>query len=364
MLQGDFSMLKNVNYTALAAVALIVSVPFLLDTTAQEAKAPIAATTSVAASAPAEMGPAPNFDDPAFDRYVDLLLLGEAWDTLDPVLLTDCAMQLAEGERILMRSHKAISSTQLLDLAAKVAADKRDTATLDRLAKVYTASKNTTALEQLNTAKKLASASRKVDPAMSVSATDTSPDQLALYQDAINGVKAAGLVGDESFFTGLEEGLNDKQSVLVNLTEAQRAHLKKIMGEARSSMPKDGDPQLADTLSKLKDASRQNVGRGIGNIINGIQGLRNGQNTGHGVGSIINGIQQLSGQNQGYYGHGGGYYNRGHYYPNYGYGHNHNYGYGHQWQQQHYGHNYNYGRNYGNNYNYGRNYGHNYGWRP
>lgn len=354
-------MFKNVNYTALAAVALIVSVPFLLDTTAQEGRAPIAAsTTAVTAATPEAAAPAPNFDDPAFDRYVDLLLLGQAWDTLDPVLLTDCAMQLAEGERILMRSHKAVSSTQLLDLAAKVAADKRDTATLDRLAKVHSASKNSGALEQINAAKKLAGASRKVDPAMSVSATDTSPDQLALYQDAINGVKAAGLVGDRTYFDGLEEGLNNKQSVLVNLSEAQRNHLKKIMGEARSSMPKDGDPALADTLSKLKDASRQNVRHGVGSIIHGIRDLQSGHNTGHGIGSIIHGIQDLSGHNHGHYRGGyGGYGGHGYGGGYGGYGHGYGHGYGG------YRGNYGYGHGYGGGY--GHNYGHNHynrGWRP
>lgn len=362
-------MFKNVNYTALAAVALIVSVPFLLDSTAQDARAPVAATTVAAAAPAAPSSPAPDFNDPAFDRYVDLLLLGQAWDTLDPVLLTDCAMQLAEGERILMRSHKAVSSTQLMDLAAKVAADKRDTATLDRLAKVYTSTKNNAALEQINTAKKLASASRKVDPAMSVSATETSPDQLALYQDALNGVKAAGLVGDASYFENLEEGLGNKQSILTNLTEAQRAHLKKIMGEARSSMPKDGDPALADTLSKLKDASRQNVAHGVGSIIHGIQDLRSGHNTGHGVGSIIHGIQDLQGNRGGYGGYNGGYggYNGGYgggyggYNGGYG-GYNGGYGgYG--------GHHGGYGGGYGHGgynqggYNHGG-YGHQHGWRP
>ncbi|QDU26691.1 Transposase DDE domain protein [Anatilimnocola aggregata] len=96
-----------------------------------------------------------------------------------------------------MSGHKAISSKQLLELAAKVAADKRDTAALDRLAKVCEATKNSANLDQVTAAKKLASASCKVDPAMSVSATETSPDQLALYQEAINGVKAAGIVGAE-----------------------------------------------------------------------------------------------------------------------------------------------------------------------
>lgn len=294
-------MFKNVNYTALAAVALLVSMPFLLDSIAQEGKAP--ATPAPTAAAPPLSG---DLDDPGFDRYVDLILLGRAWDQLDPVLLTDCAMQLAEGERILMRSHKAVSSKQLLELAAKVAAEKRDTATLDRLANVCNATKNTAALEQVTAARKLASASRAIDPAMSVSATETTPDQLAIYQATINGVKGAGMLGDVHYFDGLEEGLNDKQSVLTNLSEAQRNHLKKIMGVARSSMPKESDSSLSDTLNKLKDTSRQH-GHGIGAILHGI---------GHATGAYGHGGGHYGGHGGGHYGgghYGGGHYGGGHY---------------------------------------------------
>ncbi len=346
-------MFKNVNYTALAAVALIVSVPFLLDSTAQEGKAPAAVTgTTTAAPAPAT---APDLNDPAFDRYVDLMLLGKAWNELDPALITDCALQLAEGERILMRSHKAVSSKQLLELAAKVAADKRDTATLDRLATVCNATKNTATLEQVTSARKLAGATRKVDPAMSVSAVDTSPDQLALYQEAINGSKAAGILGDSIYFENLEAGLADKTSVLVNLSEAQKNHLKKIMGEARDTMPKESAPGLAETLTKLKDASRQNVRHGIGSILHGIGDLQRGHHTGHGIGSIIHGINDLSG-GRGHSGH----FNQGHQ----GY-------YQQQYQRPYYGHNYghNYQHQHYNPYRYGHNYGHSHGhhshgWHP
>lgn len=327
-------MFKNVNYTALAAVALLVSVPFLLDSIAQEGKGPAPAAASAPASAPSDLA------DPAFDRYVDLILLGRAWDQLDPGMITDCALQLAEGERILMRSHKAVSSKQLLELAAKVAAEKRDTATLDRLANVCNATKNTAALEQVTAARKLAGASRAIDPAMSVSATETTPDQLAIYQATINGVKGAGMLGDVNYFDGLEEGLNDKQSVLTNLSDAQRNHLKKIMGVARSSMPKEGDASLSDTLTKLKETSRQH-GHGIGGILHGI---------GHATGAFGHGGHG-GGHYGGGYGHGGGHYGGGHY----GGGH---YGGGH-YGGGHYG-----GHHGGGHYGGGHHGGGHHGWHP
>ncbi|QDU26690.1 hypothetical protein ETAA8_17710 [Anatilimnocola aggregata] len=309
-------MLKNVKYAALSAVALLVSVPFLLDSTAQEGKlAPSPA--AVAATPPASS--APDLYDPAFDRYVDLMMLGRAWDQLDAALMTDCALQLAEGERILMRSHKAVSSKQLLELASKVAADKRDLATLDRLAKVCESTKNTEALTQVTAARKLAGASRKIDPAMSLSVAETSPEQLALYQNAINGARGAGIVGDASYFENLDAGLNDKTSVLGTLSESQRVHLKRIMGEARSAMPKEGDQPLSETLTKLKQASR---GPGIGGILHGVSDIVNGGHHGGGYGG------HHGGYGGGYGGHHGGGYGGHHGGYGGGYGGHHGGGYG------------------------------------
>src|SRR3990170_1248000 len=48
--------------------------------------------------------------DPAFDRYVNLALLGTAWADLDSSLMTDVAFQLIEGERVLVRPHRVIST--------------------------------------------------------------------------------------------------------------------------------------------------------------------------------------------------------------------------------------------------------------
>lgn len=199
-----------------------------------------------------------SLDDPAFNQYVNLSLLGKAWGSLDAGLLTDVALQLAEGERVLQRTHRAISAEAVFDLAVKTAAENRDAKALDRLAGIFERGKNSTALEKVSTARKLAGNSRKADPAMQVSALETRPEQLSVYQDAINGVRAAGLIGDQSYFTGLEEGLQEKTGVLSTLTESQREHLKRLMGQTREAMPKNADsPPIADTLSKLKAVSRQ-----------------------------------------------------------------------------------------------------------
>jgi hypothetical protein len=250
-------MLKRLKYPLLASMAMFVSAPCMTVNAADETK-PVSATATAATKAtPAPASIAAPISDPAFAQYVDVMLIGRAWETLDADLLTDCALQLAEGERILMRNHKAgISSKELLALAVKVAADKRDAKALDRLASIADHTKNTTVTEQVASAKKLAGQSRKIDPAASVSATEISPTQLAVYQNAITGVKASGIVGDASYLKTLEEGLNDSESALASLNDSQKAYLKKIMGETREIIPSEGNPKLNETLTKLKNASR------------------------------------------------------------------------------------------------------------
>lgn len=268
-------MLKPWNYTALVGMALLVSAPFLLDSPAQESKSPAATASEPEPSA------RPDFNDPAFNRYVDLLLLGHAWDTQDPVLLTDCALQLAEGERILMRNHKAIASIEVIELATKVAAARQDNATLDRLARMLTATNNAAAIEKVNTARKLASASRKSEPALSVSVTESNPDQLFIYQEALNGAKAATASGDATYFTNLESALADKECILVRLSSTQKAYLSKLISETKPLLMKSSNPGLSDTLLKLKEASRESVYRpstGYGGNLGGVSGF--GQTSG------------------------------------------------------------------------------------
>jgi hypothetical protein len=64
---------------------------------------------------------------------VDVLVLGEAWDYHDAAWLADVGFQLIEGERVLLRPHKALDAGKILVLATHVAADRKDQATLARL---------------------------------------------------------------------------------------------------------------------------------------------------------------------------------------------------------------------------------------
>lgn len=104
------------------------------------------------------------FVDPAFARYVDMAFLGAAWENQDAAALTDAALQLVEGEKALFRSHKTFTSKAVFEKALSVAADRKDTATLERLGKIAKACecKEFAALVARTT--KLASESRAIVP--------------------------------------------------------------------------------------------------------------------------------------------------------------------------------------------------------
>ena len=71
--------------------------------------------------------------DAPFEKYVDIRLLGDARKSMDCVLLTDVAIQLAHGEKALFRSHKHVSSDSLFQLAAHWAHEKGDAETTQRV---------------------------------------------------------------------------------------------------------------------------------------------------------------------------------------------------------------------------------------
>lgn len=190
--------------------------------------------------------------DTAFDRYVDLLLLGEAWERLDPALMTDIALQLAEGERVLFRSHKAFKSQDMFRVAAKMAVDRRDQATLDRLQKHFEQSGDKSMSESLAASHKLAGATRAVEPGLLISVEETNPETYALYRGLVGEAKAASYVGNRETLDALDSQIH----VLAGLTDQQKKYLQSIIGQTRGAAEEVETPELANHLDILMDASR------------------------------------------------------------------------------------------------------------
>jgi hypothetical protein len=211
----------------------------------------VAAADPFRATAP-DVFPA-DFQDAAFGRYVDLKFLGRAWEEMDPAALADAGLQLAEGERVLLRPHKGITAASVLALATKVAAEKNDKATLDRLTNAAEARSDKNLVEQVATARKLAGGSRAPDPALSVSVEQTTPEAFALYKERIARIKAAQLAGNRAALEQMEKEAAGPDA----LSEAQKKYLAKAVADALAALPKNAKPdETALALAKLAAATR------------------------------------------------------------------------------------------------------------
>jgi hypothetical protein len=194
------------------------------------------------------------FDDPAFRQYVDITLLEPAWKGKDADLMIDLALQLAEGEKVLMRPHKAGSSRDLLKLSSAIASHKSDAKTIARIEKAAKALK----LDDLAAgASKLAGTSRKAAPAAMVSLEQANLDEIAEYGSLLDSVHSAEILRDKATLDEIEKSLDQNKS----LSDAQKTYVVKTINDVRSSIRdagKDDTSQnsIATTISKLEGESR------------------------------------------------------------------------------------------------------------
>ena len=193
--------------------------------------------------------------DPAFDRYVNLTLLGKAWEAQDAALLTDTALQLAEGERVLLRTHKSgLTAERMLGLAAKLAADSKDKASLERVGKAAQARGDQKLAAAVALASKVGAESRDLDPALLLPVDSTTPEEFALFRQYLKDIRAAKLGGDAATLEVLEKETLD----LKGLASERRDYLARLAKEARAALPAN-DPKAKLTytaLLKLSSASR------------------------------------------------------------------------------------------------------------
>jgi hypothetical protein len=190
-----------------------------------------------------------SLNDPAFDKYVEANLLARAWASADAELLSDLAIQMANGERVLRRPHRTLPADRLFGIALKAVAERRDADSLARLEQAAEMFKKDELKQRLAGTRDLLKSARAPDKALIPSA-DKSRDtniQLYLYLDQI---RAARVGWDATGLEDLEKTLEDN----THLTGESRAALKKLLAETRASLPKETDP-TADLAAQLRAAS-------------------------------------------------------------------------------------------------------------
>jgi hypothetical protein len=198
-----------------------------------------------------------HFADPAFDRYVDLNLLGRAWRKLDAAMLTDGACQLMEGERILLRSHKLLSSEQVLQKVIQIAVERKDETTLKRLTRVLERRPNPGLQSQLQAALKLAAGSRGENTALLVDPRETAAEAFEACQAFLAAMAAGRLSRDRKALDDLA-ALQQAAGLLRGLGKQERERLLTELAASRSAIPEDAIPDsTARVLEQLSAASRE-----------------------------------------------------------------------------------------------------------
>jgi hypothetical protein len=213
--------------------------------------------------------------DPVFDRYVDLELLGEAWANLDAAALTDVGLQMIEGERILLRPHRAISAAKVLEMAARLAGETRDKTTLQRLARAAERSGDKELGLRVKAAQLLAGQARAPDSRLMVPLDEITPQALAMFHGYQEDIQAARLSGDRTTLEMIQQELKERPE----LNAKQIGHLQRLATTAKTAIPEKQDPQeeILNRLAAGIRAARGGHGGGGGRA----GGFSGGRASGH-----------------------------------------------------------------------------------
>jgi hypothetical protein len=195
--------------------------------------------------------------DPAFDYYVDLVLVGTAWVELDAVLITDLSLQFMEGERVLLRSHRAIDSADLMQIAIRLATVKGDAESLARLEKAVERSDNKELATELAEAKKQIADAEGEESAWNVPVATTSAAEFARYKGVLQDIEAAIVVRDLETL----ETLKDELQQMMDLPAPHRQKLDRKIEQALTVFSKVDQrvSRAAKVLDKLAHSTRRST---------------------------------------------------------------------------------------------------------
>lgn len=183
--------------------------------------------------------------DPAFDQYVDMKLLGIAYSKLDPAGLTDGALQLAEGERVLKRSHKGMKAADVLEAAIRLASQKGDKASLERIAKHAQATNNQALSARITSLLQLAAVPRAAGAELKLE--DGSEEENRIAELVRQDVEGARLEGGAAKIDDITEFVKAVRKDNV-ISEGAETALLKYLSDVKKDIPSQARPSSAATL--------------------------------------------------------------------------------------------------------------------
>ena len=202
-------------------------------------------------------GPADKYNeiDPAFAKFVDLALLTEAMSGPNVAQLTDVALGLAEGERVLVRLHRAgLSADTLMAKVVKLATRANDTAMLERVSKASTNSDRPQWAKLVAEAKEFGGNSRD-DPMISLRKIDW--NTVSLLEQVRQACDKAELTGEKHILEELKKAVAASEvdpKVKTHATELLESVIKGL-----SEKPNELDSLLGEFASVSRQYARKQV---------------------------------------------------------------------------------------------------------
>jgi len=186
----------------------------------------------------------------AFDRFINHGALASAWTNLDPAGFTDGALQTLEAERVLGRAAPNLSAEQLVSLAVRLALEKHDRESLDRLEKGAAQANRPELVAAIVVARKTAGPSRTSSTLAPVTPEDTDVATFAVYRAFLHDIQAARLCGDARALAAIDTDL----ARVSQFTDAEREGLRQQITDARAVAGES--TSVPDALDRLVGQSR------------------------------------------------------------------------------------------------------------
>jgi hypothetical protein len=154
--------------------------------------------------------------------------------------------QLTEGERILFRPQKAFESSQIMELAAYLAADFEDKTTLDRLSKAASAFKNERLLAAIKESAEVVKNPTADAHNMAPYIENISPWSLEVHQAIARRVRTLRLSGDKEGLDALDKFVDTRW----DLHKSQHKHIDMLISDEKEAVSKRPST-LQTTIAKL-----------------------------------------------------------------------------------------------------------------
>lgn len=265
-------MLRRVFYSKIACLFVLTTVTTLTlelrsgIATAQESKAAggeAATATSTEADMSADGQESAFAVDVAFDKFVDVSLLRNAIVSRNSSALTDGALALAEGERILQRSHHGATASRVLNLAVEVSGRSGDKTSLERLERHAKATNNTELSKQVGRMLQFAAAPRAALPKIELpNPTEQEREVVAMVNEDLEQAARHGSAAQADEIAAYVKENRKAETI----TAATELALLNQIATAKKSLPAEAnaaaDKEIDDVLSRLSGAARGSIPSG------------------------------------------------------------------------------------------------------